>query len=177
MFIRLFRRGLAACVTDPAMSVRLALSALALAVTLAMPQPGAAQAIARLPKPAVPALVIRDDPGGRVDVRFYQIKELKASGQKVELRGACYSSCTMFLGLRDNVCVAANAQFGFHGPSFYGIPQGQEWTKVWGEFIASYYPVAVQKWYASEVMWSQSMRRLSGAELIRLGVKECPSKA
>ena len=130
-------------------------------------------ALLALPAGADP-LMIRDDAGGRVDWRAAEIADLRQSGQPVELRGECMSACTMYLSL-PQVCVAANATFGFHGPSFYGIPLNDYDFNYWSEVIAAHYPPAIAEWYMTEARFAvHRLRRISGAEMIRQGVQQCP---
>jgi len=130
-------------------------------------------ALLALPAAADP-LVIRDDAGGRVDWRAEKIAQLRRSGQPVELRGECMSACTMYLSL-PQVCVAANTTFGFHGPSFYGIPLNAHDFDYWSGVIAAHYPPAIAEWYLTDARFARHrLRRISGGEMIRLGVRQCP---
>jgi hypothetical protein len=91
-------------------------SAACLAVALTLP------AYAAKPKPADPGatIIIHGDMGGSVRTRVYEIQQINRLRQRVEIRrGACMSSCTMFLGVH-NVCVIPQAILGFHGPYRFG---------------------------------------------------------
>jgi hypothetical protein len=120
------------------------------------------------------ALVIRNDLGGRIDVRAQEIARLRAEGRAVELRGeACVSACTMYLGL-DDVCVDPRTTFGFHGPSSYGIPMPPEYFEYWSEFLAGYYNAPLSDWFMKTARFElHSIYNISGKELIRLGYKPC----
>lgn len=167
-----------ACAAKAARILRRALPALAVAAACAAAvatAPAAAQAI-RAPLDIQP-LVIRDDAGGRVDWRAEKIAKLRQSGQPVQLRGECMSACTMYLSL-PQVCVAANATFGFHGPSFYGIPLNDYDFNYWSQVIAAHYPPAIAEWYMTEARFNTNRtRRIRGSELIKLGYPECGSAA
>ncbi|GGH50100.1 hypothetical protein GVY41_05535 [Frigidibacter albus] len=167
-----------ACASSIARALRRALPALAVATACAAalgPAPAAAQAI-RAPLNIQP-LVIRDDAGGRVDWRAEKIAKLRQSGQPVQLRGECMSACTMYLSL-PQVCVAANATFGFHGPSFYGIPLNDYDFNYWSQVIAAHYPAPIAEWFMTEARYSTNRtRRIRGSELIRMGIPECGSAA
>ncbi|MFV2038368.1 MAG: hypothetical protein ACC646_12335, partial [Paracoccaceae bacterium] len=68
-------------------------------------------------------IVVRNDAGGSVQQRARLIRQYRADGTRLEIRGDfCMSACTMYLGL-DNTCIAPDTVFGFHGPSspIYGI--------------------------------------------------------
>lgn len=173
-----FTRMPLACAATAARALCRALPALAvMAAGLAGlgPAPADAQAI-RAPLGIQP-LVIRDDAGGRVDWRAEKIEKLRQSGQPVQLRGECMSACTMYLAL-PQVCVAANATFGFHGPSFYGIPLSDHDFNYWSDVIAAHYPAPIAEWYMAEARYSMNRtRRIRGSELIRMGIPECGSAA
>ncbi len=64
-------------------------------------------------------MIVTNDRGGLLGQRSAEIRALRSSGQRVELRGTCLSACTMYLGLA-NVCVSPSAPFGFHGPTRNG---------------------------------------------------------
>lgn len=120
------------------------------------------------------AFIVRNDRGGIVGERVDEIDRLKASGQRVEIRGnICLSSCTMYLGAGD-VCVTPSTRFGFHGPSYYGQPLAPEYFQYWSEVIADYYPKPVRDWFMDKARHRlNGYYTLKGAELIRLGMPAC----
>jgi len=120
------------------------------------------------------ALIIKNDIGGRVDVRMREIERLRSEGRPVELRGeGCTSSCTMFLVL-ENVCVDPRTTFNFHGPSFYGIPLSPESFEYWSKVLASYYKEPLREWYLEKARYRlMTYYPISGKELIRLGYRAC----
>ncbi|MFU8881070.1 MAG: hypothetical protein ACNA7Q_01790 [Rhodobacterales bacterium] len=139
-------------------------------------QPGAgtvqAQEVLRVSQPA--RVVIRNDRGGIVSRRVAEIAQIRAQGQSVEIRGRiCYSSCTMYLGL-PNTCVEPDTSFGFHGPTHFGQQLSTRDFDYWSRIIASHYPASLQGWYMEQGRNTQSTYyRISGAELIRLGLRQC----
>ena len=117
--------------------------------------------------------VVQNDIGGDVGARANQIATIMSAGQHVEIRGpACYSSCTMYLGLPGS-CVNRHTQFGFHGPSFYGTALSPDRFEFWSKVIAAHYPPVLRSWYLREARYSENLEMVSGAEIIRLGVQEC----
>jgi len=120
------------------------------------------------------ALIVRNDRGGVVGDRVDEIDRLKASGQRVEIRGTiCLSSCTMYLGAGD-VCVNPDTRFGFHGPSYYGKPLAPDYFQYWSEVISDYYPKPVRDWFMQKARHRlNGYYTVKGAELIRLGVRSC----
>lgn len=118
-------------------------------------------------------VVIGNDLGGDVGARANRIATMRKAGQHVEIRGAlCYSACTMYLALPDS-CVNRRTVFGFHRPSFYGLPLSSERFEFWSQVIARHYPAALRDWYLRVGRHSATMVRIRGSELIRLGVSEC----
>lgn len=120
------------------------------------------------------ALIIRNDMGGRIDIRAQEIARLRAEGRAVELRGeACVSACTMYLGLED-VCVDPRTTFGFHGPSSYGRPMPPEFFEYWSQFLAGYYNKPLSEWFLKTARYElHAIYNVSGEELIRLGYRPC----
>lgn len=121
------------------------------------------------PKP----LIVRNDPGGSVLKRFIQMSELRMSGTRVEIRGTCNSACTFYLGLKDT-CLTPKATLGFHGLVKLGggkyIPEDAEKLT---EIIAQNYNEPLRRWYLETARHSKELLRIKGAELIRLGYKQC----
>lgn len=70
------------------------------------------------PLPEQKVLVIDHDPGGNVAIRIKQIENLIADGTRVEIRGDCWSSCTLYTKLieTDQFCVYPSASLHFHAP-------------------------------------------------------------
>ena len=59
--------------------------------------------------------VINFDLGGPLTTRAAQVDKWAEVGHTVEIRGVCYSACTMYLYM-DNTCVSEDAVLGFHAP-------------------------------------------------------------
>ena len=139
---------------------------LAFALALSLIPPAQAQGLG--------ALIIRNDLGGRIDIRAQEIARLRAQGRAVELRGeACVSACTMYLGL-ENVCVDPRTTFGFHGPSSYGKPMPAENFEYWSKFLAGYYKPVLSDWYMKTARFElHDIYNISGRDLIRLGYRAC----
>lgn len=90
------------------------------------------------------------DEGGYFDNRAREIKKLNEVGARIEIRGVCISSCTMYLGA-DNVCVAPNARLGFHGATeTFFIPATPENKLRYDTNIARYYPPNLRGWFWKE---------------------------
>jgi hypothetical protein len=136
----------------------------------------ASPSYAARPKSKVPGatIIINGDPGGSVRKRYGEIQQINRLGQRVEIRrGACMSSCTMFLGVQ-NVCVTPQAVLGFHGPYRFGSKLTQVEFDRWSKVISAHYPPAIKTWYMTSARYNtRKPSKLSGVELIRLGVRKC----
>lgn len=119
-------------------------------------------------------VVIRDDPGGRIVARLHEIDRILATGQRVEIRGRfCHSTCTMMIGL-PGTCVSAGTRFGFHGPSFLGVPMSARQFDYWSWQMARFYPPPLRDWFMRTGRHRiDGLYELSGVELIRMGIREC----
>ncbi|MBZ4022907.1 hypothetical protein CKO11_10590 [Rhodobacter sp. TJ_12] len=117
-------------------------------------------------------ITVRGDLGGDVGRRANKIQAMAAAGQAVAIQGACYSACTMYLGLPGS-CVNRNARLGFHRPSFYGAALPPEKFEFWSQVIAAHYPAPLRRWYMREGRYSVGPQIISGQQLINMGVPEC----
>jgi hypothetical protein len=120
--------------------------------------------------------VVGNDGGGRLRPRIAEVRQLKARGVRVEIRGAyCLSSCTLYLGA-GNVCVHSQTAFGFHGPSYLDRPIRSERFDYWSRQMAAHYPPALRRWFLTSARFVTSgYVTVSGADLIRMGVPRCRS--
>jgi hypothetical protein len=118
--------------------------------------------------------IIGNDRGGLVGERAQVVDSLRASGQRIEIRGTlCYSACTMYLGAGD-VCVSPQTTFGFHGPSRNGTPLSPDRFEHWSLVMARYYNEPLRQWFMAEGRYAQQdVYRLSGQQLIDLGYAQC----
>ena len=123
-------------------------------------------------------MIIGNDDGGLVSRRALEISRILSQGTHVEIRGqSCNSSCTMYLGMPDT-CVLPQTSFGFHVPSHYGRQLSARDFEYGSQVIASHYPDPLRSWYLSEGRTRISdYFRISGSELIRLGVRQCSAQS
>ncbi len=121
-------------------------------------------------------VVVGNDRGGVVRDRLIELRNLRASGRPVQITGdICYSTCTMLIGL-PQTCVASSTTFGFHGPSYYGRPMSPSDFDHVSRVMAHYYPEPLKTWFINEGRNRiNGVYRVSGAELIRMGVRSCTS--
>lgn len=119
-------------------------------------------------------LVIQDDFGGFLLARLAELKELRDSGRRVEIRGeVCYSTCTLFLSL-PNTCISPDTQFGFHGPSKSGRRLSPGNFDHYSRVIAGHYPKRLSNWYMRKGRNRiDGVYKMSGARIIRMGIQSC----
>jgi len=120
------------------------------------------------------AIIVGNDRGGFIRDRLIELRNLRASGRRVEIRGnICYSTCTMLLGL-PKTCISPDTTFGFHGPTKSGKRLAPDRFEYFSRVISQYYPAPLQSWYMSTGRNRlRGMHRIKGAEIIRMGIREC----
>jgi len=120
--------------------------------------------------PAQATVRISDDMGGLMTEYASRFASLRASGEKVVIDGACYSACTMLLGMlsRSQVCVTPNAVLGFHAAWNFD-DNGRRVTSVSAtRELIDIYPQSVRAWIARRGGLSPHMKFLRGRELAGL---------
>lgn len=110
---------------------------------------------------------ISDDVGGRIGAYVEQYSQVKQTGERVVIDGACLSACTLVLGIvpRDRICVTRRATLGFHaawmpGPEGKPVPSSAGTQALW-----ELYPQHVKRWITSRGGLSAKMMFLRGKEL------------
>lgn len=103
-----------------------------------------------------------------------RLNRLNREGKRVIIadNARCRSACTMLLAA-DDICVGANAVFGFHGSTAYaGDPRGDEY---WTDFVASHYPPKLRAWfYGAAAHLRLSWVDLTGSQVSQLtGIPIC----
>jgi hypothetical protein len=118
--------------------------------------------------------IVKDDRGGSVKDRLREMRDLRASGRPVEIRGAvCFSTCTMLLGL-PQTCISPKTVFGFHGPSRDGRRLKVEEFEYYSQVISQYYPDELKVWYMKKGRKRFfGVHRIKGSEIIEMGIRAC----
>jgi hypothetical protein len=119
---------------------------------------------------------ISDDVGGRIGSYVDQYSEIRNSGERVVIDGACLSACTLVLGIvpRNRICVTRKAMLGFHAAWMPG-PQGKPVPSAVGtQALWDLYPQNVRHWINSRGGLSSKMMFLRGTELLSM-YPECRS--
>src|SRR6201987_986187 len=116
------------------------------------------------------------DPGGEVSSYVQKFNEIRESGQRIVIDGACLSACTLFTGIipRDRVCVTHRAVLGFHAASIFDDarhtlvpnPQGTQ-------ALLRLYPPEIRDWIDRHGGLKPEYMELRGKELSAL-YNACP---
>jgi len=113
---------------------------------------------------------ISDDIGGRIGAYVDQYSQVRNSGERVMIDGACLSACTLVLGIvpRNRICVTRRATLGFHaawmpGPNGKPVPSAVGTQALW-----DMYPSHVRQWINSRGGLSAKMMFLRGRELMSM---------
>jgi hypothetical protein len=109
-------------------------------------------------------------PGGDVQEHVRAMLQADARGCAVRIEGVCASACTVFLGARD-VCVSPGARLMFHAPTV--VRGDPEMRAFFVDYLSAWYPEPLRSWFRGHVADSGRDHWVSGAELIRHGVREC----
>lgn len=146
--------------------------AMATVLALAMvPQVSAARSSEATP------IIVAYDMGGSLQARQDRLRKMRRNGQPVEIRGQCYSACTMYLGLR-NVCVAPDALLGFHGPRGLTGRLATDVFDHWSQVMARDLRPPLHDWFMTRARYVTSgVVKVSGASLINMGYARCDAPA
>ncbi len=118
--------------------------------------------------PASADVRIVGDPGGEVSAYLQRFREIRDSGQRVVIDGACLSACTLLTAIipHDRICVTPRAMLGFHAASYYD-DASQEFvpTRAGSRVVMSYYPPQIRRWIERHGGLTPHIMELRGREL------------
>jgi hypothetical protein len=97
-------------------------------------------------------IVISFGKGGRVDEHRQQFAVYQRAKSKVEIRGPCYSACTLVLAYvePENLCIASGGFMAFH--AIRSMEHGEIMVGATHEFYASM-PAPIQLWIRDNGGW------------------------
>jgi hypothetical protein len=112
-------------------------------------------------------MIITADPGGPISHYERRYALLRATGENVVIDGACFSACTLVLGLvpPDRVCVTPRARLGFHAAWFPDMAGGRIISPAHTRKLQAAYPAPVRRWIARRGGLSTRTIILEGREL------------
>lgn len=111
---------------------------------------------------------ITGDPGGEVAAYLQKYREIRDSGQRVVVDGACLSACTLLTAFipRDRICVTQRAVLGFHAASYYDdVSREFVPTRSGSKVVMSYYPPEIRRWIDRHGGLTPHILALRGREL------------
>ena len=136
----------------------------------------AALLMAQAPRAGV--IILQDQPGGFFPLhkRFFEV--LESIGSIVEIRGRCFSGCTLVLSYipKERLCFHETAWLGFHlAWSFYGTD-----IKV-TQALVDRYPQDIRMWLQQKGGLEKMPHRaefwaMLAPELWKIGYRKCNSK-
>ncbi len=118
---------------------------------------------------------IAEDRGGQIGSYLQQYAQLRESGERVVIDGACLSACTLVLGTvpPERICVTSRANLGFHA-AWDLAPGGRPVYSPEGtRLLWDFYPDQVREWITSRGGLTPTMIFLRGAALRSMYAK-CP---
>jgi hypothetical protein len=118
--------------------------------------------------PASAEVRIVGDPGGQVAAYLQKYRDIRDSGQKVVIDGACLSACTLLTAIipRDRVCITQRAMLGFHAASYYDDASRQFVpTRAGSRVVMGYYPPEIRHWIMQHGGLTPHIIQLRGREL------------
>ncbi|MDB5597240.1 MAG: hypothetical protein JWM36_4201 [Hyphomicrobiales bacterium] len=117
---------------------------------------------------------VSQDQGGVLRAYAADVARLNRARQEKRIAGLCASACTLYLGV-DKVCIEPTAQVWFHAAFRPGDAQPDRAGSL---EMLSYYPLAVRRWAIRSAALEQTgwdpAHRLTGQQLIAMGVRQCP---
>ncbi len=136
-----------------------------------------------LQTPRPNTIVITSDYGGVVSEYWERWKTVAISGDEVEIRGKCYSACTLVIAAvpKDRICFSRYATLGFHlaaqdravMPDGRG-PPGMEAT----QWMLDQYPKDIRNWIEirgglKKLPYHYDVWTLSAPDLWEMGYRRC----
>lgn len=117
--------------------------------------------------------IVTYDMGGSLRSRQKEVRALRRTGQKIEIVGRCFSSCTMYLGL-PGTCITPTAIFGFHGPRGLFAPLPIDAFDHWSRVMARSIGEPLDAWFMQRARHIRSgVIKVKGAALIDMGYQRC----
>jgi hypothetical protein len=110
---------------------------------------------------------ISGDNGGLMEDYTARFQQVRQSGEPVVIDGACYSACTMVLGLvpRDQICATPNAVLGFHAAWQFDKSGGRVASSSGTRDLMKTYPASVRAWIARHGGLTPNMKFVRGRDL------------
>ena len=129
-------------------------------------------------EPSVPEtiVIIKHGRGGRIDVHTLRYADFRLIKAKVEVRGPCYSACTMVLAYvgPELLCVAPGGFMAFHAVRSV---ETNKIIKGDTEFLYTSYPLPIRNWIDAHGGWKalplDGFWTMHDRELWAIGYPKC----
>jgi len=97
-------------------------------------------------------VIIKHGRGGRIDAHTLRYADFRLIKARVEVRGPCYSACTMVLSYvgPELLCVAPGAFMAFHAVR---SAETHKILKADTEFLYTTYPLPIRQWIDAHGGW------------------------
>lgn len=143
-----------------------------------VPEGGYAPWTAREARPgkAPETVVISYGAGGRMDAHYQLYADYKRAKTKVEVRGPCYSACTLVLAYVEDICIADGAFMAFHAVRSKETGARMDWeTRI----AYTSMPTAIQGWIddngGADKLPLNGFWTLHDRQLWAMGYPKCPA--
>lgn len=115
-------------------------------------------------------VLISGDSGGLMEDYAARFQQVRQSGEPVVIDGACYSACTLVLGLvpRHQICATPNAILGFHAAWQFDTSGGRVASPSGTRDLMKTYPASVRAWIARHGGLTPNMKFVRGRDLTAL---------
>ena len=112
-------------------------------------------------------VLISGDNGGLMEDYTARFQQVRQSGEPVVIDGACYSACTMVLGLvpHGQICATPNAVLGFHAAWQFDKSGTRVASPSGTRDLLKTYPASVRAWIARQGGLTPNMKFVRGREL------------
>jgi hypothetical protein len=129
------------------------------------------------PRP-ISTTVLQAEAGGGLSVHVRRWQELARSGDNVEVRGPCFSACTMVVAYvpKERLCFGEYASLHFHSARNLFTRQESLETNRW---MFARYPTDIQKWLTVRggvEKLTLDFWELPAEELWAMGYRQCKSE-
>ena len=106
-------------------------------------------------------IMIVNDKGGNVMAAVQRRARLESSGRPVEIRGYCWSACTLYLTMA-NACLGPKATVGFHAPR---LPGTRIIPPLVDQIMAAHYRGGILRKWNDEWRHTLEMTKLSARQV------------
>lgn len=123
---------------------------------------------------------ISDDIGGRINAYVDQYSQVRNSGERMVIDGACLSACTLVLGIvpLNKICVTPRASMGFHQAYYDRRYTAGLYVQSYAgtDELMSYYPETLKEWIAEKGGLARQMKTIKNGSDLWAIIDPCPDE-